>query len=214
MSAPKEEAMAPRNSAAVAAGGVQFYLVGVSDAPPGRIVHKFQNAMIAARAALKRARQILGSPGALTEDQSLAMQYCFNPKNNDERKGTLAKLVRVIDASLTGLQTPKLEIHDVDAQTLAEHPGAEGYVRPFGNIHTRFDLEENRTAHNLIHEATHKFAGTDDGGGYISGSLATFITSMKAMAATIPGFVGNAPTRNATALQNADSHATLVMFLG
>ena len=110
--------------------------------------------------------------------------------------------------TLEGLRKDDLNIIDVEQSVLREHPGAEGYVKrgliSNGDIHTRFDLDEDRTCHNIIHEATHKFINTDDLG-YISTSFALFIT-LRAQ-----GIPGNPPINNANGVRNADSFATFVM---
>jgi hypothetical protein len=192
----------------VMAGGIRFYLIGQSAYPPGAVVHKFQTAMIQARTKLASAiAAIATTPLNLDARQRLVLEYCFNPLAA-QMANTILTVRRVMEATLIGLRTADLNIREPDPGGLPH--GAEGYVAgvgPFrGDIHTRFDLNPTRTLNNVIHEATHKFARTEDRG-YISNNLALFV-QMRQM-----GVVGGAPITNANGLANADSYSSFAANL-
>jgi hypothetical protein len=189
----------------VMAGGIRFYLIGQTAMPAGGVVHKFQNAMIAARQKVAGAYAALSTPGAFTQRQQLVLEYCFNP-TNAQTAATLTTVRAVLEATLAGLRTDGLSIREPDPASMP--PQAEGYVTrvgPFsGDIHTVFTLSQARTTHNLIHEATHKFRATEDRS-YIANNLAPWLT------VRLQNIPGNSPITNANALVNADSFAALAM---
>jgi hypothetical protein len=198
---------APANSAAIYAGGIKFYLVGRMAAPAGTVVNVFQNAMVMARTRLALVHTALSAnPPVLTAAQNLALTYCFNP-TPAQLANTITTIRGKLGLTLAGLRTAQLYICEPDAAAIAA--GAEGYVTVVfgtfrGHIHTRFNLPQDRTAFNLIHEGTHKFANTVDNQ-YIGNGVANYL----ALGAL--GIYGNSPISNVAALTNADSYAGFVM---
>ncbi|WP_418318022.1 hypothetical protein [Piscinibacter sakaiensis] len=194
---------------AVMAGGIRFYLCGRTAYPLGPVVHKFQTAMISARTKLASAiAAISGNPVNLDARQQLVLEYCFNP-NAAQLQATYVEIRRVLSATLTGLRTADLKLHEPDPAVIPAG-GAEGYVvglgRFRGAIHTRFDLNAARTLNNVIHEATHKFARTVDRG-YLANNIDLFLTLRQ------QGIPGNAPITNANGLLNADSYSAFTTNL-
>jgi len=196
------------NSTAVMASSVRFYLEGHSAMPSGTVVHKFQNAMITARKKLTDAlAAVSATPINLTAAQELVLYYCFNAADH-QRAATFTKIKATLKATLDGLATADLKICEPYKSDIPS--GAEGYVTTRlgikGSIHTLFDLTEARTAHNLVHEATHKFCDTLDQG-YIGNSIGDYLR-LRGM-----GISGNSPITNVKALDNADSYAAFALHL-
>jgi len=191
----------------VMAGGISFNLIGRTAEPLGPVLLKFQSAMLQARRKLEAALVVVATAG-LTRRQQLVIEYCFNPVNQLELAKTLATASAVLKATLDGLKTDGLNIYEPDPAEMP--PQAEGYVQPYGpfrgDIHTLFTLNDTRTTHNLIHEATHKFKRTEDKA-YIAASLANWLQIR------LHGINGGSPISNANALVNADSFAGAAMTL-
>jgi hypothetical protein len=193
----------------VMAGGIRFFLIGRAQYPPGGVVNKFQTAMTNSRTKLANAIALIsGNPPQLTPRQSLVLEYCFNP-TAAQMANTLMTVKRVLENTLAGLRTADLNLYEPDPAILPAG-GAEGYVKGFGpfrgDIHTRFDLDEGRTLNNIIHEATHKFARTEDRG-YMAASIGPFL---HVRGLEIPG---NAPINNQNGLINADSYSAFAANL-
>jgi hypothetical protein len=205
------------NSTAVMAGGHRMVLVGreaEGATPVATVAAKFQNAMVAARQKVATAVALVSAGIVnLSAQQESVLRFCFNP-TNQQRAETFRVIKEKLSATVTGLQTEGLEVCDPDPEDIPAQ--AEGYVPVFlgfkGAIYTKFNLSDARTAFNLVHEATHKFADTVDAQrGYISANFAGYMAT-RVLVATVPGFVDNIRLLdNNVALTNADSFAQFAM---